>query len=175
LGPNLDYWDLGHQLFRSTPESFPVAFLAGDALDPDFLALQPLPSEAPQSAAPDLHSLTSLNGLNGRLSAIHSASLFHLFSEEKQLLLARKLAALLAPRPGSIIFGCHGAQPTKGYVLATAGRHMFCHSPESWRDIWDGEVFERGSVQVTTHMKNAGKILNPTTDFHMLFWSVKRL
>ncbi|KAJ7637600.1 hypothetical protein DFH06DRAFT_1002399 [Mycena polygramma] len=169
-----DFWNLGHELFRSTPESFPVVFVAGDALDPDVLALQPLLTEAPQSAL-DLRSLTSLSGLHGRLSAIHSASLFHLFSEENQLLLARKLAALLTPRPGSIIFGCHGAQPTKGYVPGTDGKRMFCHSPESWRAMWDGKVFERGTVQVSTHMVNAGKILNETTDFHMLFWSVKRL
>ncbi|KAJ6577227.1 hypothetical protein B0H19DRAFT_1118752 [Mycena capillaripes] len=169
-----DFWDLGHQLFCSTPESFPVVFLAGDAFNPDFLALQPMLEEAPHSVL-DLRSLTSLNGLHGRLSAIHSASLFHLFSEENQLLLARKLAALLTPRPGSIIFGCHGAQPTKGYVLGSAGKHMFCHSPETWREMWEGEVFERGRVQVNTHMVNAGKILNETTDFYMLFWSVKKL
>ncbi|KAF7330378.1 hypothetical protein MVEN_02476200 [Mycena venus] len=170
-----DFWDLGHQLFRSTPDSFPVVFLAGDAFDSNFLSLQPLLKEPPQSPAPDLHSLTSLSGLHGRLSAIHSASLFHLFSEDGQLQLARKLASLLVPRPGSIIFGCHGAQPTKGYVLGSKGKQMFCHSPESWRDMWNGEVFERGSVEVSTHMVNAGKILNETTDFHMLFWSIKRL
>ncbi|KAJ7844379.1 hypothetical protein B0H14DRAFT_2776702 [Mycena olivaceomarginata] len=170
-----DFWDLGHQLFRSTPESFPVAFLAGDAFDPAFLALEPMLKEPSPSAAPDLHSLTSLNALHGRLSAIHSASLFHLFSEAAQLQLARKLAGLLLPRPGSVIFGCHGAQPTKGYVLGTNGRNMFCHSPESWREMWEGEVFETGSVKVAVHMVNAGRVLNESTDFHMLFWSVTRL
>jgi hypothetical protein len=131
--------------------------------------------EPSPSAAPDLHSLTSLNALHGRLSAIHSASLFHLFSEAAQLQLARKLAGLLLPRPGSIIFGCHGGQPAKGYVLGTNGRNMFCHSPESWREMWEGEVFETGSVKVAVHMVNAGRVLNESTDFHMLFWSVTRL
>ncbi|KAJ7274548.1 hypothetical protein B0H12DRAFT_1199786 [Mycena haematopus] len=170
-----DFWDLGHELFRSTPESFPVAFLEGDIFDPDFLTLQPPMTEAPQSSAPNLHSLSSLEGLQGHLSAIHSASLFHLFSEINQLQLARKLAGLLSPRPGSIIFGCHGAQPTKGHVLGSRGKYMFCHSPATWRDMWDGNIFEHGSVEIATHMKNVGKILNPTTDFYMLFWSVKRL
>ncbi|KAJ7022609.1 hypothetical protein C8F04DRAFT_1213538 [Mycena alexandri] len=170
-----DFWDLGHKLFRSTSESFPVTFLAGDAFDANFLALQSPASEAPDSTTPDLGSLKSLNDLHGRLSAIHSASLFHLFSEPDQLQLARKLAGLLAPHPGSIIFGCHGAQPTKGHVLGSRGRHMFCHSPESWREMWDAEVFASGSVEVRAVLKNAGKILNPTTDFHMMFWSVKRL
>ncbi|KAJ7773072.1 hypothetical protein B0H16DRAFT_1511154 [Mycena metata] len=165
-----DFWDLGHKLFRSTPDSFPVTFLAGDVFDANFLALQ-----SPGSTTPDLSSLKSLNDLHGRLSAIHSASLFHLFSEPDQLQLARKLAGLLSQRPGSMIFGCHGAQPTKGHVLGTRGRHMFCHSPESWREMWDGEVFASGSVEVSAFLKNAGKVLNPTTDFHMMFWFVKRL
>lgn len=166
---------MGHQLFRSTPESFPVAFIPGDAFDPDFFAVHPPLTEELTSAAPALSSLKSLNDLHGRLSAIHSASLFHLFGEVKQLQLARKLAGLLSPRPGSMIFGCHGAQPTKGYTLGSRGNQMFCHSPDSWREMWDGSVFEQGSVEVHAHLKNVGKILNPTTDFHMMFWSVKRL
>ncbi|KAF8207579.1 hypothetical protein K438DRAFT_1576024 [Mycena galopus ATCC 62051] len=170
-----DFWDLGHELFRSTPQSFPVVFLAGDAFDPDFLTLQPPATESPQSPVPDIRSLKSLDGLQGHVSAIHSASLFHLFSEINQLQLARKLAGLLSPRPGSIIFGCHGGHPTKGPVLGSRGKYMFCHSPESWRDLWDGEVFEKGSVEIAMYLKNVGRILNPTTDFHMLFWSVKRL
>ncbi|KAF7375029.1 hypothetical protein MSAN_00389000 [Mycena sanguinolenta] len=169
-----DFWDLGHELFRSTAESFPVAFLAGDVFDPAFLTLQAPATEAPQSPAPNLDSLASLEGLQGHLSAIHSASLFHLFGEVNQLQLARKLAGLLSARPGSIIFGCHGAQPTKGHVLGSRGKYMFCHSSETWREMWEG-IFEQGSVEIATHMKNVGKLLNPTTDFYMLFWSVKRL
>ncbi|KAJ7158914.1 hypothetical protein C8R46DRAFT_809982, partial [Mycena filopes] len=170
-----DFWDLGHKLFRSTPESFPVTFLAGDAFDAQFLTLQSPATEALDPIAPDLSSLKSLNDLRGHLSAIHSASLFHLFSEPDQLQLARKLAGLLSPLPGSIIFGCHGAQPTKGPTLGSRGRHMFCHSPDSWRDMWDSEVFDSGSVEIRTVLKNVGHILNPITDFHMMFWSVKRL
>ncbi|KAJ7467480.1 hypothetical protein FB451DRAFT_1092690 [Mycena latifolia] len=169
------FWDLGHELFRSTPASFPATFIAGDAFDPEFLSLQPQLAEEPQSAAPDLRALTSLNALHGHLSAIHSASVFHLFSEEKQLELARKMAGLLSPRTGSIIFGSHGALPTKGYNLVADGKQMFCHSPESWREMWDGNVFEAGSVEVQTDLRNAGKALNSTTDFYMMFWSVKRV
>ncbi|KAJ7467478.1 hypothetical protein FB451DRAFT_1352474 [Mycena latifolia] len=168
-----DYWALGHELFRSTTTSFPATFIAGDAFDPDFLCLQAPLTEVPPFAVPNLHSITSLNDLRGHLSAIHSASLFHLFSETKQLELARKMAGLLTPRAGSMIFGCHGALPTKGYTLASAGKHMFCHSPESWRDMWDGGVFEAGSVEVQAVLRNVGKVLSPTTDFYMLFWSVK--
>ncbi|KAJ6579940.1 hypothetical protein DFH09DRAFT_1029875 [Mycena vulgaris] len=175
-----DFWGLGHELFRSTPESFPVVFVAGDAFDPDFLAP---PTQEPQSepvsatSGLDLRAVKSLNALRGRLSAIHSASLFHLFSEAQQLELARRLAGLLSPRAGSMIFGCHGAHPTKGYTLSAAGKHMFCHSPESWAVMWvgDGGVFEVGSVEVKSVLRNVGKVLNADTDFYLLFWSVKRL
>ncbi|KAJ6607395.1 hypothetical protein B0H10DRAFT_2072148, partial [Mycena sp. CBHHK59/15] len=153
---------------------------AGDTFDPEFLSLQSPCTEEPQLAAPALRSMKSLNGLHGHLSAIHSASLFHLFSEAKQLQLARLLAGLLSPLPGSIIFGCHGAQLTKGFLKESSkgGGRMFCHSPESWREIWNGQVFEKGTVQVSTSLRNVGnKILSSssTSDFYMLFWSVTKL
>ncbi|KAJ7650404.1 hypothetical protein FB45DRAFT_819649 [Roridomyces roridus] len=171
-----EFWDLGHELFRSTPESFPATFVPGDVFDPDFLQLcTPLTDELPDPAVPDLRSLgNSLNPLRGRISAIHTASLFHLFGQVKQLELASKLTGLLSPRSGSIIFGCHGGQPTKGYTAGSRGKQMFCHSPESWREMWQG-VFEQGTVEVQVTLRNVGKVLNPTTDFHMMFWSVKRL
>ncbi|KAJ7227073.1 hypothetical protein GGX14DRAFT_628071 [Mycena pura] len=170
-----DFWDLGHKVFRSTPDTFPVTFVEGDAMDQFFLPLYPLVKGEPEGAVPDLASLKSFIGLQGRLSAIHSASLFHLFGEAMQLELARKLAGLLSPHPGSMIFGCHAGQPTKGYTPASPGKYMFCHTPESWREMWDGEVFEKGSVEVVTHLKLVGKLLNPTTDFYMMFWSIKRV
>ena len=37
-GSDLDFWTLGHKLFGTTPETYPVAFLAGDILDGAFLA-----------------------------------------------------------------------------------------------------------------------------------------
>ncbi|KAJ7853571.1 hypothetical protein B0H14DRAFT_3654160 [Mycena olivaceomarginata] len=43
-------WDLGHELFNSTPATFPVAFLAGDAFDPAFL--EPFPPLTPSSDVP---------------------------------------------------------------------------------------------------------------------------
>ncbi|KAJ6579938.1 hypothetical protein DFH09DRAFT_1444198 [Mycena vulgaris] len=180
IGSDLHFWDLGHELFGSTPASFPVAFVAGDAFDAHFLAPPTVePQSEPAFVAPeiDLRTVKSLNTLRARLSAIHSASLSHLFSEAQQLELARRLAGLLFPRSGSMIFGCHGAHPTKGYTLSAAGKHMFCHSPESWAEMWagDGGVFERGSVEVKGVLRNVGKVLNADTDFYLLFCSVKRL
>ncbi|KAF8209371.1 hypothetical protein K438DRAFT_1711683 [Mycena galopus ATCC 62051] len=167
-----EFWDLGHELFRSTSASFPATFLAGDAFDPEFLSVPP---ERTQPTSSNLGTVKSLNDLHGRFSAIHCASLFPHFDEEKQLELARKLGGLLSSRAGSMIFGSHGAQLTKGYSSAWGEKRIFYHSPESWREMWDGVAFERGSVEVQTELKNLGKVLNSTSDIHVMFWSVRRM
>lgn len=135
----------------------------------------------PDTPRPVLKSLTSLLPLQGHVSAIHASAFFHLFSEEKQLELARRMATLLAPAPGSIILGTHGGRPEKGYriELSTYGKHsMFCHSPESWRELWDGQVFKKGTVRVEAWIKKEVRIDKdplPGTDFFLLLWSVTRL
>ncbi|KAF7367630.1 Methyltransferase ausD [Mycena sanguinolenta] len=146
-----EFWDVGHELFCSTPETFPVAFLPGDALDPAFL----LPS-APLVSPPSLRSLRSLTPLNGHLSVIHISSVFHLLSEPQQTQLAKSLAGLLSPLPGSVILGVHIAREIAGLgpvdASRTDGRRMFCHSPESWVALWEG-IFGKGMVKVEVELK----------------------
>ncbi|KAJ6537692.1 hypothetical protein B0H19DRAFT_1213596 [Mycena capillaripes] len=170
-----DFWTVSHKLYRNPPKEFAGTFIPGDVLDPEFLDLMPILNEVPEGAAPDLRSLEALNLLHGRVSVIHTGSFFHLFPQEKQLEIARKFAGLLSPRSGSMIFGCHGGLPTKGYMLGSRENQIFCHSPESWKEMWEEQVFERGTVEIQAYLKNSGKVLNPTTDFWMLYWSVKRL
>jgi hypothetical protein len=139
--------------------------------------------DPPSGPAPDLRSLTSLNPLHGRLFAIHATAFFHLFDEEKQLHLARALAGLLSPEPGSMILGAHiGAPEKKGFVPSFRRRdhRLWCHSPESWTELWDGLVFEKGVVKVQTklvHMER--RILQPDAQqsamITILVWSVTRL
>ncbi|KAL0954792.1 hypothetical protein HGRIS_003740 [Hohenbuehelia grisea] len=146
------FWDAGHELFRSTPVTCPIKFIAGDAFDPTHIQPQGPIYEVPGTAAPDdLKSLTSLTPLLGHISAIHTSSFFHLFNEEKQFELAKIVAGLLSTKPGSIIFGAHGGLPEKGLRVRTIpGRahRMFCHSPETWCELWDGQVFRKGTVKV---------------------------
>ncbi|GLB41661.1 hypothetical protein LshimejAT787_1002610 [Lyophyllum shimeji] len=148
-----EFWNYGHELFRSTPTTFPATFIGGDAFDSAFLAPRK-PFYSPEEPAPltqPLRSLTSLTPLRGHMSTIHASSFFHLFDEPQQLELARRLATLLSASPGSMIFGVHGGRPEKGLrteALNSAGKYMFCHSPETWRDLWDGVVFKKGTVKV---------------------------
>ena len=169
---------MGHKLFRTTQETYPAKFLAGDAFDDAHLC----PTAPVPSSPPSVASVNTLTELRGHLSVIYAASLFHLFSEERQLELAKRLAALLDPRPGSIIFGSHSGAPVKG------GRHgfyssMFCHSAESWTQMWEEQVFEKGQVKANTILWEVPEStqlskefpVEKETKFYLLIWSVERL
>lgn len=171
-----EFWDLGHELFRSTPETFPVPFITGDVFDP--LILEPVSplSDTPKTAMPSLNTLSSLNPLRGYVSAIHASSFFHLFNEEKQFKLARALAALLSPEPGSVIFGSHGGLPVKGTRMNSMGSVSFCHSPESWQKLWDGQIFEPGKVKVEVLLTRPERTdPDKVVERFLLVWSVTRL
>ena len=178
-----EFWEIGHKLFKSTPDSFPVPFLPGDAFDDAFLALGPIATTAPTTPPPELASLKTLTPLHGRLSAIHASAFFHLFSEEKQLELARRLAALLSPEPGSVIMGMHGARPEKGLRVEAVranshGIRMFCHSPESWAELWERDVFGEGQVKVEARLVEVVRddlLAVEAAKFYFMLWSVTRL
>ena len=177
-----DYADLGHKFFRTTQETYPIAFLPGDVFDPKHLEVVPPSSytsaNAPTGPVPALRSLTSLNPLHGRVSAIHASSFFHLFSEKKQLHVGRALAGLLSPVPGSTIFGQHVALREKGFRQSEReGHRMFCHSPASWKDLWDGQVFEKGLVKVQVYLLEIPFDVDglPMRYSTILIWSVVRL
>ncbi|KAJ7457366.1 hypothetical protein FB451DRAFT_1142624 [Mycena latifolia] len=171
-----EFWKLGYELFQSTPETFPVPFLVGDALDLNFLEpSQPLVTHSEViSPAPPLTSLSCLTPLRGHVAAIHISFLFHLFLEPEQLQLARALASLLSPLNGSVIFGCHVGRKEKGFReghTCVAGRGMFCHSRESWREMWE-EVFPKGSIKVDAELQRRASDL---PDVGILVWSVTRI
>ncbi|GJE94374.1 hypothetical protein PsYK624_105430 [Phanerochaete sordida] len=176
-----NFWDIGHRVFKSTPETFPVKFVSGNIFDDDFLAPADAPIPAGDAPPVDLRALTSLSPLRGRLSAIYASSFFHLFSETQQATLAARLGALLAPTPGSFIFGSHIGRPEKGLRTELARPNvassvrMLCHSPESWRELWEG-VFGKDRVEVKAVLREVQRRDMPegVTAFIMA-WSVKRL
>ncbi|KAI1789133.1 hypothetical protein LXA43DRAFT_1022713 [Ganoderma leucocontextum] len=146
------------RLFRSNAETFPAVFLPGDIFDTTHLAPASIDGVNDRALAhrvpslrvvPPLKSLTSLNALRGHVAAIHAGAFFHLFSEERQTGLARALASLLSSEPGSMIVGWQAGAPHNGVrVITRAPDHspratspalsQFCHSPESWAELWDG-------------------------------------
>lgn len=177
------FWQLGHRLFKTTPESFTVPFVAGDAFDSAFLK-PAAPIYTPlDTLPPALSEVKTLTELRGHISAIHASALFHLFDEERQFALAHSLAGLLAPHPGAMIFGSHGGALNKGPAYGTPGTGgklytMFCHSPESWKELWES-FFEPDKVTVDARLKDITPSsldqLQPSERWYLLVWSVKRL
>ena len=171
-----EFFELGHALFNTTPETYPISFVTGDAFDPNVLQIVPPFDEPPSTERPDLSTLTSLNPLAGRCAVIYAANFFHLFSEENQLHLAKALAGLLSPQPGSMICGEHAGNVQKGiFHQEYAGRQfdLFEHCPESWSAIWNGEVFPSGSVRVDTKLEQVER--GTVHVYYRLQWSVTRL
>ena len=161
-----------------------MPFIPGDALSPSHLKVVPpfAITTAPSGPAPDLQSLTSLNPLLGRVSAIHASSFFHLFPEEGQLQLVKASAGLLSPEPGSMIFGQHGSNTVKGLRGPIAkGISMFCHSPDSWKKLWEEETFEKGTFKVEAILEKVarpdGTALLPgqSRTSQIMTWCVTRL
>jgi hypothetical protein len=194
-----DFWNYGHELFMSTPETFPAKFIAGDVFNPSMLNPRgPFINEAEMfnilsSPMPSLSDLSSLTPLQGKLSAIHASAFFHLFSEDEQRTLARLLASLLRPEKGSVIFGEHGAKSQKGFRkrvrgASTGANQMFCHSPESWKEVWVKDIFggddgkgderikvDAGLVQVERKDLLDGSESEEDATFYIMHWCITRL
>jgi hypothetical protein len=171
---------MGHELFNSSPETFPAHFVGGNALDPEILAVAPPASmQITGIPSPDLTNITSLNPLHGSVSAIHATAFFHLFKEDEQLHMAHALAGLLSAEPGSVILGAHIGAREKGpvrQVFANVEVEMFSHNPQSWISMWDGEVFEKGTVKAEAELREE-TFGDPGSGecWLSLFWSVTRL
>jgi len=50
-------------------------------------------------------------------------------------------------KSGSVIFGLHGGLPVKGVEKQVNGGFGFSHSPESWKELWDGQIFDQGKLK----------------------------
>ncbi|KAJ3892978.1 hypothetical protein GG344DRAFT_44267 [Lentinula edodes] len=167
-----EFWDIGHELFRSTSDSFPAGFIGGDIFDDTILApiddSDTIPNLNLETV--DLHHLTFLTPLRRRVSAIYACNVFHLFTVEKQSELAKRLAYLLMRKPGSVIFGSHGVVPAQR-AAKDVGPNSF-HSAKSFAEMWS-EVFEAGSVEISWKIKvRPQKRLSVLGEWDIIWWSV---
>ena len=96
------------------------------------------------------------------------------------------ISSLLSPKKGSVIFGQHVGMPVKGLrdEVMYNGLNMFCHSPESWMQMWVEDVFGgedkdgNDRVEVETELTIAVReslVDNSDEDVWFLKWSVIRL
>ncbi|KAG7448618.1 uncharacterized protein BT62DRAFT_929708 [Guyanagaster necrorhizus] len=175
-----EFWEIGHKLFKSTPETFPARFIPADIFDLEGL------SKEEAGPVSDISKVQSLAELRGNVSAIHASALFHLFNEEEQSKLAKIIASLLSSAPGSMIFGTQSGRPEGRNYLKTARNNrdrydMFCHSPESWKSFWDGGVFPKGTVRVDASLHETAVRLSElmiltdetsTENYYFLTWCI---
>ena len=70
-----EFWEVGHKLFKSSPGSSPITFVAGDVFDPAHLETVPPFTTSSDAPRPHLPTLTSLNPLRGHVSAVHKGEL----------------------------------------------------------------------------------------------------
>ena len=169
-----EFFDMGHDLFNTTPATYPITFVPGDAFDHNLLKIVPPFNKPPSAEGPDLSTLTSLNPLAGRCAVIYASNFFHLFSEENQLYLAKALAGLLSSQPGSMICGEHVGNWQKGVFHGEhAGTEydMLQHCPDSWNAVWE-EVFGKGEVRVDARIQYVDRA---GLAYNQLQWSVVRL
>ncbi|KAI0793617.1 hypothetical protein C8Q74DRAFT_1365216 [Fomes fomentarius] len=175
-GFDSDIWKLGLELFRSRTNNYDIPFVAGDLFDPYFLeAVYPFYT-IPNSPAPSLSSLTSLNLLHGQVSIVSACHVFHRFDEAHQLQLARAISGLLSPQPGSMILGVHSARPNHGRKLEPSGEgavERFYHSPKSWTELWDGGLFQKDTVKVEARLVELEG--GASEDQCIMEWSVTRM
>ena len=158
-----------------------MPFICGDIFDDHILNIDDEDSLEP-GPLPTLRDLRSLTPLKHRTEAIHAAAIFHLFDEEHQALLARRLASLLSFKKGSIIFGSHVGRPVKGLRteaagLGALGAKMFCHSDESWRSLWN-DIFREGTVKIDVTLDDMQRVdLRPKAGvkYYQLTWCITRL
>ena len=167
-------WEIGHRLFRSDQHVFPVSFVEADIFDEAALSSTAAPSPLP----PALKKLRTLTPLKGHASVILLQMVFHLWDERRQLRLARRLAQLLSPEPGSLIFGRQmgDAQPRE---ILLQGQPHYVHNPETWVSMWS-KVFPEGTVEYHTELRDLpADLIAATMDMvgvrQFLTWSIKRL
>lgn len=121
-----DFWELGYELFRDR-ERMHAHFFVADILDGK--------------------SSDSLRVLKGRVDIINSASLFHLFSWEKQVKAMIQMAQLTSG-PGALIAGHNVGREPAGVTENKWYKNNppFLHNEDSFHRIWD-EVGEATSTK----------------------------
>ncbi|OAV92109.1 hypothetical protein, variant [Puccinia triticina 1-1 BBBD Race 1] len=167
-----DWAKIGNKLFNGNGV---VPFVKGDIFCNSFLdRLTPPDPWAINSSFIHLNGLKSLNPLKQKVRFITCNSVFHLFDEERQTELARRLASLLNnQKSGSTIFGTHVGSDDCYLLEGTGKRGMFMHSPETWRKMWE-KIYQPGQARIQVELGPPEPIthLKDFRSMTMLIWSV---
>lgn len=192
-----NYLDEGYELYRDA-ETSSIRFFTSDVFD------VPVRPVVPSKTIP-LPEITALGELQGRVTHMYTALLFHLFDEESQYAVAVRVATLLKRESGTILFGRHqGAENAYlnkedffRYVLLSSASlwgflfsqckffvssNRYIHSPESWKNLWvkvftelEGAEFADNRVTVEAELKETFFYGKNKLRGRQLYWSVSIL
>lgn len=111
---------------------------------------------------PDLEAAKSgpvqdINEYKGKFDIISAGAVFHLFKEEEQADLAKRLSLLLSEKKESTIFGHHVGLAQPGIYKSNPTYNfydIFAHSPESFRELWESLGFSDIKTELVTQGKD---------------------
>jgi hypothetical protein len=111
-----EFFDLGYKLWKDKG-ACDIVFIRDNVFEiPDPTINQTAPEEPSSLDGNALSQVTKLAQLVGRVKFLFTHSVFHLFNQQKQEEMARKIATLIRHTPGSVIFGAHIGAETMGFT-----------------------------------------------------------
>ncbi|MDI1493410.1 MAG: hypothetical protein OHK93_005199 [Ramalina farinacea] len=89
---------------------------------------------------------TLLTDIRGSMDVVHASSFFHLFGLPKQRQVARTIAKVVRPQPGSLVLGLQIAAAGEAETIPvfSEGEPTYCHSLVTMQALWDDTVQEAG-------------------------------
>lgn len=110
------FMELGYELFGDA-STFEAQFTSGSIFEEDFMSKW-----------------------HGKIDMIYLGSFLHLFTNEQQVVIVKKLEKLLVKKPGALVFGRNlGADKGGEFRMESLGWDLYRHSDETMRDLWNLE------------------------------------
>lgn len=130
-----DFCDIGYELFRDRDRLPETTFVAGDILDP---------------------ADENLARLDGKVTLVHAAHFFHLFSWDDQVRAAERIVRFLDLQSGNcVVFGRMIGSSEPG--TRTVRGEKYLHDGTSFQRLWD-EVGERTGPRWKVDMDVLGPV-----------------
>ncbi|KAI1869679.1 uncharacterized protein JN550_005660 [Neoarthrinium moseri] len=153
------FLEMGYEMFRDKGRLRSM-FVAGDVLDHDDDPKDPL------------------RLLDGKMTIIHAASFFHLFTWDDQVAAATRLVRFLKPGDkNAFIFGRQVGCEDPGYQQGPKGYTRYLHNAASWQKMWN-EVGQQTGTRWRTEVDvipESGDAVTKSADVNFEFEGLNRI
>jgi hypothetical protein len=118
----------------------------------------------------------NLDDVKGKVTLLYTGAVFHLFNEENQRIFTEKISSLVAKDKEVVVFGSHRGAEQKGPRDHRSGGILFCHDPQSWKDLWTEALGEDAkNWTMKAELRNTWTAAEyVTADHPVLQWSLWR-